>query len=369
MLRLWLLYILLIGFPFFVSGQQSGLGWEVGTGFFIKHNPEIAFDVQQLMPFAEAKYVWQSRPRQSWARYHRYPKIQLAARAQFLGLRETTGWSFALYPSLDIPIRRKSSGAFSFVVGSGLSYHSRYYDPIGNVRNNAIGSAWNNISRFQLKYSFPFFKIGTAAVAAGFNHLSNGATQSPNRGMNSWSISLEWQNVPFKLESNKKESGEEAKPWIFKKWYWDIQWSTGIREDKTPLGPKYYVYSLQTDLVYAFDPIQRWRLGIEWERNMQLVDFYSRQWQTENRNEALQLGSSWSIYVADEFVFGPTSVTILLGYLWDSGYTGIPIYNKLAFRYYFSFGKDQNKDLYATVILKSRLATAEYIALGIGYRL
>lgn len=360
------LLICLICLPILLQSQDWHFGGELGWGRLLKHTEEFAFESNPNNYYAEFHLNWQSSDRQAWARYHRYPIVQIVARYHNYGNPDLLGEAIGLYPTLVIPIHDGPAFPISFTGGMGVAWSSRKYDRIGLPLNNAIGSHWNNVTTLKLEVGLPFFYNWHTGLTFSMTHMSNGRTKTPNYGLNTFHLGINFreQDSPDYVSINDKA---ERAPWVYQPWYFEAGATLGIHEAIKPGGPKYGTYGVQGSVTHSLDPIQRLSLGVEVEYNSETADFLLGSFEVDSRKEANARATNLALFVRDEFLFGPCGFGITAGVYLIKEQPSFPIYNKLDIRYYFGTN-EKGKGTYISVLLKSHLANAAYIGAGAGYR-
>jgi len=249
------------------------------------------------------------------------------------------------------------------MLGAGLAYITRPFDPIHNPINTAIGSKWNNITRLKFQYSRTY-KTGRYGVYADFTHNSNGRISTPNTGLNTVEIGLSLSREP----SKKSMPEHPSSPFRIRKW--SVEGSGMLAFTSAPVypGPKFPIYIARLAITRSITPVQRLHLGLEWERNMERAHFQSGVLGVTSRAETLEYATSHLLYIGDEFIFGPVSFGVVAGIYLQTQLDTFPIYNQIFTRVYFLQNK-KHAGAFFTIYLKSHIATAQYFGFGLGYQL
>lgn len=353
---------------FLFSGMLSaqGLSWalDVGAGGLIRHSKRFAFPSSEMTWSGDVSIQWRTSDRQAWAQYHRYPLLGWHFRYHTFGNQAILGGVYSSYPSFHLPLWSSLwGGQLDFMLGSGVSYVTRPYDPFGNPENTAIGSHWNNIARIKLQYSRPMSAGGAWGVHCDFTHVSNGRISSPNTGLNTAQLGL-WVKGGDRLW-HEGEPGSDS--WRIRKWSAEGGGILSWTSHSVYSGPSFPVYVIFGAITRSLSPVQRLHIGVERERNMERAHFMRGMLGIVDRSEALNFATSYLLYVGDEILFGPVSVGFIAGIYLQTEGNKFPVYNKLFARYYFLHNK-RGSGPFLALYLKSHLATAEYIGVGMGYQ-
>ena len=187
------------------------------------------------------------------------------------------GNSVALYLSFDRPLWRSKSWEWDYSLAAGVGYSRRKYHPDTQVDNELIGSRW--LIYFGAGTHLTYRVAPEWGIKAGLDywHLSNGALNRPNKGVNFLGPSLALTYYPY----YNKVYGANAiryQPPFHKHLFAHAALGVGMRtliEDwsltqfHTPKGEKdyrtdqfklYMTYSLQLDVMCRY--ARRWATGI-----------------------------------------------------------------------------------------------------------
>jgi hypothetical protein len=346
-------------------GQAWTLGGEIGGGILIRHNQKLNFEGQQWSQYLDLRLNWQTDDRQNWAKYHRYPVIQLNTRLQAYSNRDLLGYLIALYPSVVLPINKSNNFPMAISLGTGIGWISKKYDYEALPQNNAIGSNWNNFSNIKFMLGLPLFYNWNTSINFSLSHISNGRTYLPNLGLNTFHIGLSFRQQAERFRVDHIDRIENS--WKYRKWYVDLGTHIGFHRRNESGGPLYKTYGFHFALTRSLGAIQRLSLGLESEYNTHTTDYLMATYSVDSRNEAIRESISVAVFVRDEFLFGPVGVGVTAGFYVKKEQTSFPIYNKLDIRYYLD-QKNLGNSLFVAVVLKSHKAIAAYLGASAGYR-
>jgi len=351
-----------------VYSQEGGwlLESEFHAGRMINHTRKLTFEPPARTIGLGLNFVYQTYGTKYWHKMQRFPALGLALIHDDLGDRNLLGSATSILPNVSIKLFNLGNLSSHLNFGTGVAYLSEPFDLIQNPKNNAIGSNWNNITRFRLEFFYPITSKLAVSAAGQLNHYSNGSVQLPNYGMNlpSASLGLRWNPNPKqrKLDFDSISSKPSR---IFGL---TINAGMAFTEALAPGGPKYPIYQGHVGLVYRLSKVNQLMLGMEYEYVSSSFYFSLASTEARTDQEAQKLATRYMFFVGDEFFFWPFSIALLAGgYFGGKPYqAGDSIYTKLSSRYYFTpFGKPKTR-MYCAVHLKAHKATAEYISFGFG---
>lgn len=166
------------------------VGLAVQTGFIIPHSAELIPVARSRPVGVELSYDRMARSRRAFESCHCLARV--GGYVNYLTfnnpvvLGETAGAGAYFEPLL---IRRPNT-TLSARATIGVSYLTRMYDPVINPLNTFFSlpvSAWLGLGVHAEQQLNPYWSL---AVATAYNHISNGGTRQPNRGMNFPTVSL-----------------------------------------------------------------------------------------------------------------------------------------------------------------------------------
>ena len=141
----------------------------------------------------EMRFGFQSTGKRSWERYHHHPRYGFGICYSDLVLdRQDTilGNPFSGFMFFSAPWLRLGRITLNSDISAGLSYTSQYHDPLFNPYNDVIASRINFYFNYNLNISYTLNKRIDLYGGYGLTHYSNGAIQSPQKGINNWGVSV-----------------------------------------------------------------------------------------------------------------------------------------------------------------------------------
>ncbi len=299
-----------------------------------------------------------------WEVLHNYPSIGFTFYYSGFGndsISAELGKVFALYPFINFPIIPGIHSKLTFKLGVGIAYLTNKFDPKENYHNYAIGSHVNAAINLSFEYRQRIVDRLYWTNSAGLTHFSNGATRSPNMGINIFSVAtgLSWYLAPPKTHIDKRL---RPKNYFFEfdgkqHFVTDYQYTLGFKDMSRQYGAHQYffVHDLAANFMFQFSERDRLGLGLE------LVYDYSDKITKPDWDMYLKPG----FLLSYEVLFDRTSFMFNIGLrnnaLLNSSAFGMLFYQKVAARYYF------NENLFATLAFTTYDIKADFISIGIGY--
>lgn len=96
----------------------------------------------------------------------------------------------------------------SFRAAAGISYITRAYHPTDNPRNLFFSNRWNGLLLVQLNARYPLSSHWRLRGGTSYNHISNGGSRQPNKGMNfpTFSVGVEYSKPFVQVPPRRKKS-------------------------------------------------------------------------------------------------------------------------------------------------------------------
>ena len=207
-----------------------------------------------------------------WEVLHNYPAIGLTF--YYSGLNgspycDELGQVFALYPFINFPINRSESSKITFKLGVGLSYLTKKYEPTENFHNYAIGSHVNAAINLSFEYRQRFTDRLFWVNSFGLTHFSNGATRTPNMGINIFSLA---SGFSWYLRDPKDRLDKRLRPknYLFefdgKKYLVsDIQYTLGFKDMSQQYATHdyFFIHDIAGNVMFQISERDRLGVGLE----------------------------------------------------------------------------------------------------------
>jgi len=298
-----------------------------------------------------------------WEVLHNYPSIGLTFYHSAFGKEEVSkelGQVFALYPFLNFPMTPSETSKLTFKLGVGLAYLTNKFDPTENYHNYAIGSHVNAAINLSFEYRQRILERLTWVTSLGLTHFSNGATRSPNMGINIFSAA---SGFSFHLTKPKGLLDRRLRPKLFifefdgrRHFITDVQYTMGYKDVSQQYGGSenfYLVYDLAAN--FMFQITERDRLGIGAELVWDASDIVKHPY--------------YKAFLKPAGLISYEMMLDRLSFMFNVGIRKNAPSNKYAFLFYQKVGLRYYfwNNIFATLSFTTYDIKADFISIGIGY--
>lgn len=297
----------------------------------------------------------------TWTNIYKGAVRGLSFKFQDFGNPDQLGQGFTLFGHTSFPlIQGPKFGFLDFRIGTGMAYLTRKFDTETNPKNNAIGSNINGFVNLLFNYNkhFRWWHIG---LGIEFSHYSSSAMKVPNLGLNIPSLNF---NAGFNLEERVAfEAGDGKEDSNYEDVMTDAIYVIAFLSAKQNVIKQ---HEPKTRPVMALQGLYDLKIGKRWKLNTALDIIYNdanRHYydtSTYTIGETIQFGA----FVGASIHFYKAEFATGMGvYFWSPVRPFGMFYHRLGFRYHFT------NNLVGTIGIKSHFAIADYLEIGIGYRL
>jgi len=339
--------------------QPLSISFMPKTGFLISHRAIMSHLVKDRNTAFELEFSQQDNRTNNTAIGYRFLSRGFSLHYQDFGYASVLGQSYSVlqFTKFNL-IQHQKIGFIDFRVGSGISYITKEYDAQINPKNNAIGSKWNAFVNLQLVYSY-YFKSFLIGGGVEISHFSNAAITVPNLGLNTPMCFLKMgyaitQRAFFKSDYDTTVLKRE----VLNKFQFNA--IGGVKQNLPGHHASIYFP------VFSAQALYRIQLGFKWdvETGLDLVYNAANRYKYDNINysfgETVQLG----VYLGACANFYKSQVFFGLGvYALNKINPAGWVYNRIGYRYNFTTRFN------ALVAIKANLGIADYLEMGIGWRL
>ena len=295
-----------------------------------------------------------------------FPTYGLGLYHAYLHNPDTLGRPWALYFFYSGPVFRFNRLSLNYEVALGVAWGFSPWNPETNNKNDLIGSKVNAYFNGGLKLQYRISRRFDIAAAIDFTHFSNGAMQTPNKGMNlrGGNISLTYNFYTGKSENEYRRPAlkhVEDKPKIHP--FYEMNLTTAIGGKATTAeygtGPIYFTSSVFVDFVKRYSWIGKFGMGIDWFTDNSISEDYQ-----DVANTAYSKYMFMGIHLSHELIISKVSALTQAGtYLWKGTEAKGWFFFRLHLKYHF------HPDWYLAFGLKTANGfKADYIEWGIGHR-
>lgn len=283
-------------------------------GRIAKHTPKLSFQSPPLSIGSEIHLNWQTYGKKTWQEWQGYPSVGISFLYFDLGDKQVFGDAFAVYPSIDFKVLKKIKRVDSYIQwGWGVAYLTRHYDQFTNPVNNAIGSAFNNVTDFKWRFEKQLSPHWKALADFSFTHFSNGSSRLPNYGINipALNLGIKWTPKPMNTEGYIHRDSS-SKP--DRKWGINAFSGIGLSASTVPRGPQYPIYMAAFSVVRPLTKVNLLSIGVQYEQNRVVAEFGLGNGEYTTQEQAFKAGNRWGAFVGDEFLFGHVAIVLQSGF-------------------------------------------------------
>ena len=338
--------------------------WKIGglfhKGKAFQHSPLLAPIIERQATGGEIFLSKQTYGLHSWNAFFNYPEYGVSYTFFDLGCPTYVGNVQCLYPYLKFHFfNNRSRLNLNFRTGAGIAYVEKIYNKETNPFNHAFSTHLNIILNAQLQGVYRLNDTWSLLAGAGILHFSNGAYRMPNLGLNTFSVftgisqsfGKKKQFTPSVNTINEKN----------KNWDCSVFLLGGIKEIQPIGGKTYFAGDFNVEVTKKHLQYTRFGLSLDitYDASEQDRMFFQRK-PAVSRLETTRIGISGG-YV---WLFGDFSLNIFFGtYLHDQNTLYSKIYQRSSLRYPLS------NRLTLSLAFRNNKAKADFIGLGLGYRL
>ncbi|MFD3002721.1 acyloxyacyl hydrolase [Pontibacter toksunensis] len=296
--------------------------------------------------------------RREWERVFKYPQIGFALSYYNYGVPDELGEAVSLTTYLDNVIIEGPKSSLRFNVGTGLVYSSRYYTPITNEMNKAIGSPITFSFRGTLRYEFPLSTHTFLNLNLAFRHFSNGGLNKPNNGMN---FPLLGVGLRYQAKQVQHHVASDSAAPVNRSWRFNLRFAAGVKE-VLRIDEKHPVYNVTAYASKRMTKASSVLVGADAFHDSALHNEFINISQTPPDEELDPRMAG--ITVGHELHLGKLSFITQLGRYVYRPYTLFPTYYQ---RYGLQYCVTKNLSASAMLMVHSR--TANVVEWGIGLHL
>jgi hypothetical protein len=335
-----------------------GFEYQRNIGALIAHSPVMKHLPNELITANQYSIFLSSVSSKKWHLAYSKPDIGLTYYSGNLGNKYILGKTNALYSFLRFPVKTKENFKISCLLGVGMGYVTKVYDPENNTKNTAVSSHWNCIATIGLTGRYSFNKIGVLFGVSAV-HLSNAAFKSPNLGLNMPELSVGLFKIFSKNRYNiplvPKEGNTETNISYERKYL--FMYSMGGKQMTNYRGYTFPIYSVKFFIQKQKNNLLGIEYGIDIMQNTSDVVLV--------QDKSYFSGKIWKagIFTGLFFPLDRLSLFSSLGiYVYDKFNLNGRFYNRFGMRYTIA------KKMFVNLSIKTHWANADYAEFGAGIR-
>lgn len=252
-------------------------------GMFYQHHFEME-PFNAHFPAFEASLYSKTFGQKEWEGLYNYPYIGVTFYHSNLGGFPELGKAYALYPFINYPLIGGDGSELTFKFGAGLAWITNKFDHIYNYKNFAIGSHLNAAINLSFEYRQRLSSRLIAVGSLGLTHFSNGATKSPNYGLNTVSGALGlayYLRTPIQNYTYTKRPDYYPFEFDGKNWFSvDVGYALGVKDVSQTLAKqeRFLVHEFSVQLMAQFTTCSRAGLSMALVQDLSdqaLLDHYT----------------------------------------------------------------------------------------------
>ncbi len=292
---------------------------QIEIGKILNNAPDIPN--RTVSVFGDINFAWQTRGKQIWNQYYKYPQVGVMVSAGDLGNKDTLGYTITAVPNISIRLSNWKRVNIYMLLGLGLAYFSNPYDEIHNSGNKLIGTRITNKSVVSFDLNYHLTKQFVLIAGFSIAHYSDAHYQLPNFGINipAMNIGIKYFPKAFPKEYYTYENGVS----YHKHFLFNIKFGIGFHEFGSVIkptgGPKYPIYTATAYMSKRLNTILNLQFGINYNYYTSYYDFITSQ-EYYSSNQHFK-SSSIIAFAGIEFLVGKFGFSGQLGtYLYNEFY-------------------------------------------------
>ena len=336
-------------------------------GKVLKHTPKILFPTDGMAWGMDIHWYIKTDGKKEWHHKQRFPDLGLSISYLNLGNNDILGSSIGLMGIVRVPINRNRLWESHAVVGTGLAWISKVFDPLDNPLNTAMGSELNNITTVQWSNTFKLNKRFRIKGNIHLHHLSNGFVRLPNLGINIVGFGLGMNYRWNEVHSSPKTVSSGS---IWKRTFGiNLNSAMAIKEHAALNGRRTLIHAVSASAYYHILPYNRVYIGLDFEHD-QGISLIAQDQMGLSLEESRKGAKRYMLFLADEIILGRLGVWLQGGiYLPSESILreSIP-FNRVGLKYYprLDINTKNNCFPFLGVFLKSHAGSAEYVSWSLG---
>ncbi|MBD3638183.1 MAG: acyloxyacyl hydrolase [Crocinitomicaceae bacterium] len=367
----FLLFLLVWGSSFGQRFQQfkpTSVAIRSKGGFLIAHRANMAHLPKNNTYAFEVELVQQDVSDNKWADIYKKPLRGISFQYQEFGNKDVLGQGYSVFAHTSFPLfQGPKFGFLDLRMGTGIGWVTKMYDTELNPKNSAIGSHLNGYVNFTLQWQ-KYFRYWNFGTGIEFGHYSNCAMKVPNLGLNVPSLMF---NIGYNFEERQvyeKDLGEVEDENSIEQQQYRYRMSDQFRifiigsakQNEARFNPPKSRPVIAIQGLYSLNVGRRWKVDFALDGIFNGGNQYHLDSSAYSVGETIQFG----VFVGASIHFYKAEFHTGIGAYFRSPVHPFGfVYNRLGFRYHFT-------DKFSGILgIKSHLAIADYLEIGIGYKL
>ena len=329
---------------------QKNYKHSIETGFsygrLLAHRPAMENLVKNNAFSIETSLNFNTNGSKLHHKYYNFPSYGITLNFTNSGNNNSIGNVFSAYGFFSLALS-KNKNPLCFKLGLGAGWVEKKFDLTSNFQNVAIGSHLNTNIQLKLEKEIAINKKHQIKYAAVLNHLSNGAFQTPNLGLNFFEL-----QVGYLLGINPQKIDTTSKQFkLNKKTFFCFDNSSALKENPTPQLAKFFINESTFQFNIRKGMKSSFILGSDLIYNSSLKELTGRNIQS-------------GVFAGHLMHLNKLIIGVQMGtYIFNRKDASETFYHKI-FSEYKIF-----KNINLRLALKSHWAKADFFSLGIGYEI
>ena len=342
------------------DNNLSSFSWIAGsrayTGFLINHRNNMRILNEKAPGSFEIFIAKTTNGKQLWHNFYGRPYYGVSYMLFDLGSPSYLGNAHCIYPFMNFFITRSERPvSLNMLIGAGISYVEKIFDPVYNYKNIAISTHINAFLRLGLECRIRISAPLHLSAGLSFSHISNGTYTKPNAGLNNI---MTFAGASYSFGSEIPLEQTEYN--VDKTWHYTVYLSGGMKTYTIYDNTKYTVSGLSFEISRSHLALTNFALTLDlfYDRS-DYADLVRKEIAT-SKIQTIKPGFA----AGYAFHLGNLSANVHFGrYLYAKKHDYGFIYQRLALRYMVA----DRINIHCG--LKTHLGQADYIELAIGYRI
>lgn len=344
-------------------GSNLLLETRINYGFLVNHHLEMKI-FNAHFPSFEVNLGKETFGQERWQVLYGYPIIGLSYWFSHMGNSQYLGSANALFPYVNYPLLRTSRQELNFRVGLGLAYLTKRFDRLENYKYVAIGSHLNAAVNLMVEYRYRVSPRLNLAAGLALMHFSNGSTKTPNYGINSPSLNLA---AAYRLSKENPYLNRKMLPGLFLfefdgKRFIDLSAATTLayKDMGSEYGRQFMIYNFFADITYPLTFKSSAGIGFDIthdESDKFTAELKSIEYEKPSQLIRVGINGAYRLSMSNlHYMFN-------LGYYVGGRVHPTKSYFKIGLQY------DITHNLFVALSLRTHFAQADFVGIGIGYRM
>lgn len=271
--------------------------------------------LQTIYAISIGKLVYD--PNKTWAVFYNYPSIGVTFSKSSFGHDDALGNAYTILPFIELNTTNKLAHSINFKLGLGASYFTEHFNKHTNPGNKAIGSRFTWTFQTFLQYNPIVTRHFLLSIGVGFIHHSNGHTQLPNLGMNSFLFNVSSKVFISPLGDDNLKKYEKPPIAKSRQFFLTARSGIGLHEFGGPDTPgekmKGAIYSISFGGGIIFKQLIKLRAGFTYRFYDHYYNYITQIQPEAYADAPVTNASNLMVYVGCELLIGHFSIDSEIG--------------------------------------------------------